>query len=124
MLIDSLIWMLIQQKQYSYELIAAFLKRILIVAIRSDSGLMKALLCLGKQVLCKFPKAYLLLEADDDTDSYLANMKDPYLAQAASSSILSELKAFKAINDVQVQRITKSYFVKNPFDKKPGDFLI
>ena len=50
-------------------------------------------------------------------------MADPYLAQAAASSILPQLNSFKLINDTQVQQIVKSYFVKNPFDKKPADFL-
>ena len=123
MLIYSLSWLLIQQKQYSYELIAAFLKRILQIAFHVDLKLMKAMLCLGKQILCKFPKAYLLLESDETADSYLSHMADPYLAQAAASSILPQLNSFKLINDTQVQQIVKSYFVKNPFDKKPADFL-
>ena len=84
---------------------------------------MKAFLCLGKQILCKFPKAYLLMDQDDGTDSYISSIKDPYLAQASTSSILSNLSAFSLVDDPQVQQIVKSYSVKNPFNKKPLDYL-
>ena len=93
------------------------------VSFQCDVKLMKAFLCLGKQILCKFPKAYLLMDQDDGTDSYISSIKDPYLAQASTSSILSNLSAFSLVDDPQVQQIVKSYSVKNPFNKKPLDYL-
>ena len=120
--IESLSWLLLKQKQYSYDLVSAFIKRILQVAFHCDIKLMKALLCVGKQMLSKFPKAYMLLEFDED-DDFNPTVKEAYSAQAASSTILPELKAFANVFDAQVSQIVKTYYNKNAIDKKPLDYL-
>lgn len=122
-MIKALTWLLVEQKQFSYELVAAFLKRMLQVAFHCGLGLMKAFLCLGKQVMGKFSKAYLLMESDENTDGYLFTMNDPYLAQASTSSILPQLELFKHVKDPQVQSLVKSYSNKLPMSHKPLEFL-
>lgn len=103
---------------------AAFLKRMLQTAFKCDLKLMKSMLCIGKHLLSKFPKAYMLLETDDITDSYVPSLQDPYLAQASTSSIIPELQAFKALQDSQVKSLVSAYFHKKPLDKKPLDYFI
>jgi hypothetical protein len=123
LLVQSLTWLLIESKQYSFDLVAAFLKRIIQSAVKCELDLMKALLCLIKQVMVKFPKAYQLMESDDSTDSYLATIADPYLAQASTSSLLPEIEILKKVKDSQLQSIIKSLSKRMPYDKKPLDFL-
>lgn len=122
-MISALSWLLIEQKQYSFDLISAFLKRIMQIAFHCDLPLMKSFLCLSKQVMCKFNKAYLLMEADDSSDSFLPLMNDPYLAQAASSSLLPQIQMFSKVDDPEVAQILKTFSHKLPSNKKPLDFF-
>jgi hypothetical protein len=122
-MIQGLSWLLVEQKQFSYDLVSAFLKRIMQVAFHCDLELMRSLLCLSKQIMLKFPKSSSLLEEDESTGHYNASIPDPYLAEASSSSLVSELSLLKTIKDSQVSALIKSLSSKLPSTSKPLDYL-
>lgn len=125
--IKALYWLLLNKKQYSFELVAAYLKRILQVAYHSDLPLMRALIALAKYVINTYPKAANLLEQDDEggAEIYMAEAEDPLLCNASSSNLLYEVKALKSVNDKEVQTILKSLGnPRLPIMKKPSQYLI
>lgn len=122
-MIQGLSWLLLDQKQFSYDLVASFIKRILQVAFHCDLELMRSFVCLVKQVMAKFPKSFSLLEDDEVVNHYNASMADPYLTEASSSSIVAEIELLKAVNDPQVDSLIKALHLKVPYNKKALDYL-
>lgn len=122
-LIESLIWMFIKQKQYSFELVASFLKRILQVSFHCDLSLMKSFLCVAKQIIQKFPRSYSLLEDTDETEAYNCKMADPSLANASTSSLLPQLGLLRTVQDPQVQSLVKNFASRSGVPDNPLNYL-
>jgi hypothetical protein len=122
-MIQGLSWLLIDQKQFSYDLVASFIKRILQVSFHCDIDLIRSFICLVKQVMAKFPKSFSLLEDDEAINHYNPSMADPYLTEASSSSIVSELELLKTLKDSQIDSLIKALHLKVPYSKKALDYL-
>jgi hypothetical protein len=113
----------VEQKQFSFDLVSAFLKRMLQIAFHCDLPLARSFLCLTKQVMMKFPKSSSLLEEDESAGQYNLSIPDPYLAEARSSSLIPEINLLKCMQDKQIEALIKSLSNKVPNTQKPLDYL-
>ena len=84
---------------------------------------MKSFLCVAKQILQKFPRAYSLLEENDEADAYDCKINDPSLSNASTSSILPQLEILKKVKDPQVQSFIKNFSTRSSFADNPTSFL-
>lgn len=68
----ALCWLLLERKQYSYEVVASFLKRIMQVAFHCPIDLCRSLVAVSKVVINKYPRCVYLVEDDNEggVDAY------------------------------------------------------
>lgn len=126
-LIKCLSTYFLDRKQFSYEAVAAFIKRLLSVAFHADLNMMKALLCIAKKMVQKYPKARSLFDGEDyeeEQDMYLPEIEDPHLANASTSSVAKEMKALATIKDNELQTLLKGFLHFNAGDMREAtDYL-
>lgn len=126
-LVNCLSTYFLDRKQFSYEVVAAFIKRLLSVAFHSDVDMLKALVCIVKKMAQKYPRTCGLFDSDDyeeEQDMYLPEVDDPHLANASSSSVVNEMKALLSIKDNELQTLLKGLLNFNAGDiREPTHYL-
>ena len=122
--VRALSWLLLYKKQYSYEIVCAFLKRILQMSFHCSESLMCALLCLVKKILGKYPRTLSLFEDDEEAEVYNGELEDPALSNASTSSVLKEIELLKTVDSSQARTMIKNLTnIRQVDTKKPEEYL-
>lgn len=128
----------INRRQYSNDLVSAFVKRLAMVSVHLQGPEQAGLLLLIKQILTKYPSSKSsLIELDDEGLSnafqgpqglYKADINDPQLSNASQASIVLELVLIMSSNLSKLKplvyepsvRLAKSILHN---DQLPSEFL-